>query len=82
MGVVETPPEVLIADLQSYGEDEVAAQVHSLSKGQIERLGQIAFTHACTGMLLAKALSLAAVEVVEGAPRELKRKRRVFKRAS
>ena len=29
-------------------------------------------------MLLAKALALAAVEIIEGKPRELKKKRRVF----
>jgi hypothetical protein len=80
--MIYTPKENLVQDLEQYGEDAVAAQVKDLSQIDYDRLGDIAFEHACTGMLIAKALALAAVEVIEGKPRELKRKRRVFKRGS
>src|SRR5258706_7025328 len=41
-----------------------------------ERVCQIGFKHALTGMHLMKAGCLAAIEVMEGAPRELRRQRR------
>jgi hypothetical protein len=75
-----TPPENMIEDLKDYGEDDVAAKISGLSEPDLARIGEIAFEHALTGMLLAKAVALAAVEVVEGGPRELKRKRRRFRK--
>jgi len=80
MSTLYSPRDNVVQDLVEYGEDEAAGQVMNLSKEDYDRLGQIAFEHACTGMLLAKALALAAVEIIEGKPRELKRKRRVFTR--
>jgi hypothetical protein len=41
-----------------------------------ERVCQIGFKHALTGMHLMKAGCLAAIEVMEGTPRELRRQRR------
>jgi len=49
--------------------------VPALGEAQYERLGELAHEHALTGMLIAWALALAAVgvvEVVEGRPRELR----------
>jgi len=80
-GGLRTPRKSLIADLKTYGEDAVAKKIRGLSKREYDRLADIAFHHSLTGMLLSKALALAAVEVVEGAPRELKRKRRAFSNA-
>jgi hypothetical protein len=73
-----TPRKNLIVDLKAYGEDDVARKIRGLSKKEYDRLGNLASDHSLTGMLLAKALALAAVEVVEGEPRPLKRKRRLF----
>jgi hypothetical protein len=58
--MIQTPREDLIQDLEQYGEAEAAAQVMRLSKEDYDRVGEIAFEHACTGMLIAKALALAA----------------------
>lgn len=70
----------MVEDLKDYGEDDVAAKIPGLSESDLTRIGEIAFDHSLTGMLLAKAIALAAVEVVEGHPRELKRKRRRFRK--
>jgi len=43
-----------------------------------ERVCQIGFKHALTGMHWMKAGCLAAIEVMEGAPRELRRERRAW----
>ena len=75
---LHTPRKTLIADLEAYGEDAVASKIGRLSARDYERLSDLAFTHALSGMLLAKALALAAVEIVEGRPRELRRKRRIL----
>ena len=71
--------------LQSYGEDSVAATLMSVSEADFKRIGERAFDYACQpstpsgrGMLLAKALALASVEVIEGAPRQLRLKKRSF----
>ncbi len=72
-------------DLRAYGEDAVAARISSISDEDFARIGERAFAYACMptakksgGMLLARALALAAIEIIEGAPRELHRKRRVY----
>jgi hypothetical protein len=75
---VNAPRENLVAALQSYGEDDAAGKIADLPDADHQRIAEIAFVHACTGMLLAKALSLAAVEVIEGRPRPLRRNRRKF----
>jgi len=80
MGTLYTPTDNLVQHLVDYGEDEAAGHVMNLTKEDFDHLAEIAFDHACTGMLLAKALALAAVEIIEGKPRELKKKRRVFAR--
>ncbi len=71
-------PADIADDLRNYGEDEVASKVMHLRGDQLERLFELAAVHAQTGMLFAKALALAAVEVVEGHTRPLRRERRKF----
>ena len=75
-GRVLADRQFIIAHLCAYGEDIVAEQVHYLSSEQLEMISELAFEHACTGMLLAKSLALAAVHVVEGQFRNLKRMKR------
>lgn len=64
----------------TYGEDVVAGCIPGLPQAQYDRIEELALDYACQGMYLAKALSLAAVEVVEGSPRPLMRNRRKFLR--
>jgi hypothetical protein len=73
----------LARDLRAYGEDGVADQIAGLTEEQMalisERAGQYAVTPdtpSGAGMLLAKAASLAAVEIIEGNARPLERTRR------
>jgi hypothetical protein len=77
---VSTRRETLAEALTTYGEDAVAARIPELPQAQYDCIEMRAFDYACQGMYIAKALSLAAVEVVEGSPRPLKRKRRKFPR--
>lgn len=77
--------------LLSYGEDELARRVQSLTDIQIGKINEIARRHyvalgvprraagpsnRLTGKV-SKADALAAVELMEGAPRPLKRKHRL-----
>jgi len=81
-GTLECTRESLQRVLRSYGEDEVAAVIANLPDEQWRKIGSLAFDYVCrpSSGLLAKALALAAVEVVEGTPRDLRRKRRDFRR--
>jgi hypothetical protein len=70
-------------DLWRYGEDDLARQVVHLTNHELDRIGEIAGKHSATsdvpsgaGMLLSKAMALAAVEVLEGKARPLARKHR------
>ncbi len=70
-------------DLWRYGEDDLAWRVINLGDHDLDRTAEIAGKNAATsdvpsgaGMLLSKAIALAAVEVLEGEPRPLARKRR------
>jgi hypothetical protein len=83
---VRTTREALAADLRAYGEAVLAGAAAHLTDDQMHQIGVRAHAIAVapdpgrtTGMLLAKALSLAAVEVVEGQPRDLHRQRRNLK---
>ncbi len=71
--------EHLSINLRTYGEDQCAESVLALSDEQMDQIGLAAVKYAVTGMLLAKATSLAALEVIEGRPRDLKRKNRRLK---
>jgi hypothetical protein len=89
---IVTFPSTIIA-LRSYGEGELDLRVPSLTEAEMCRIQDIAKRHSRmlgvpltpTGpsdrltQRLSKADSLAAVEVVEGATRPLKRKRRTLR---
>ena len=75
----------LALDLWAYGEDDLAVRAHELSDLEVSRIGVIAgrlmldeahSTPSGASMLLSKACALAAVEVMEGEHRVLKRHRR------
>jgi hypothetical protein len=66
----------LAINLASYGEHEASARIREMPEAAYERVCQIGFKHALTGMHWMKAGCLAAIEVMEGAPRELQRQRR------
>jgi hypothetical protein len=85
MAVVITDREVLARDLWEYGEDDLANQARELSDLTLGRIGVLAgrlllsdghATASGAGPTVAKACALAAVEVIEGAARPLKRRRR------
>ena len=78
---VHTDRQTLSRDLRSYGEDELAARVDALDQETLERIFDRAdhYLEVNSGGLLALAVSQAAVEVMEGAPRPLKRRRRKLK---
>jgi hypothetical protein len=75
---LHAPLDWVATNLRAYGEEAVASAVVRLSPSQIEQFERSAGSHAATGMPYARAVALAAVEIVEGAPRALKRKRRLM----
>ena len=77
--VISLTREHLAVNLRTYGEDDLASRALTLTDEQMRRIGEIAFDHALTGMLLAKAVTLAAIEVLEGGPRLPKWSRRKLK---
>jgi hypothetical protein len=74
--VLVIPRKDLAINLASYGEHEASARIREMSDAAYQRVCQIGFKYALTGMQLMKAGCLAAIEVMEGAPRELRRQRR------
>jgi len=68
----------LTANLAAYGEGEASAGVAGLSEADMVRIYEIGYRHALSGENLDRASCLAAVEVLEGAPRPLRRQRRVW----
>jgi hypothetical protein len=79
MSFISTTRPDLASDLRAYGEDLIADRIDGLGDDQMKRIGELAARYIARGARnLSHALSLAAVEVVEGAPRELKRKRRIL----
>ncbi len=83
--ILSTTREGLVRELLSYDEDAVAAAVRGLGMKQLEEIWILAAHYAFRPpeagglMLSAKALALAAVEVVEGTGRPLRRSRRRLK---
>jgi len=80
---IYTPKPKLIDDLLQYGELDVARAVARLSEEELEPVYVRAVDYTVRAdtpsgkpMLIAKALAMAAVEVIEGTARELKRTRR------
>src|SRR5262249_209522 len=54
------------------------SRIRGLSEEDYTRVGEIGFQNSLKGMHFMLAGCLAAIEVMEGAPRELRRKRRVW----
>ena len=86
---ISSSREALGNDLRAYGETDLAARSADLTDAEMRQIGIRAFAIATTpdparaaGMLLAKALALAAVEVIEGPSRDLHRQRRDLKAKS
>jgi hypothetical protein len=80
---IRTSREALGNDLRAFGETELAARSADLTDAEMRQIGIRASEIATTrdrertvGILLAKALAMAAVEVIEGQPRDLRRRRR------
>jgi hypothetical protein len=82
--VLSASAETIAADLRQYGEDDTADWLRTCTDEELVRVCSVAHwltyhgPHTPSGgsMLYAKALSLAAVYVREGAPRDLARSRR------
>ena len=77
------PPEderrAIAADLWAYGEDGLAERAASLTDEQLDRIGELAWDWALQtsgARLIAKAVALAAVEVLTGEPCPLPHQRR------
>jgi hypothetical protein len=85
---VATTRELLAIHLRTYGEDAVADAVTNGDDGRLSRIFDRAdhylysdefATPSGASPLLAEALSRSAVEIIEGAPRPLRWKRRKLK---
>jgi hypothetical protein len=81
--VLSASAETISSDLHQYGEDAAADLILDCTDEELVRVCSVAEwllyqgpSRASGSMLIAKALSLAAVYVREGAPRELARSRR------
>jgi hypothetical protein len=86
--VIFVTRDILADDLTAYGEDELAQRVLTIGDEDLRRIWERAGYYATAdehaspsgnGMILAKACALAAVEILEGASRDLRRKRRQLK---
>ena len=77
MPYVSVDREIIEQDLRAYGEDALADQIPAITEGQRVAIGWATgrYWDGEVSMVLRKATTLAAVEVLEGAPRELARKR-------
>ena len=58
--------QTLIDDLLAYGESGLAARISSISPEQMDRIADRADLYVIDNPLIAKALALAAVAVLEG----------------
>ncbi|WP_285701961.1 hypothetical protein [Actinomadura sp. NBRC 104412] len=79
--MIRTNRERIRLDLLSYGEDHLAGRAAGITDDQLRRIGerglQLVLSDAQGKLYL--AIAMAAVEVLEGAPRPLARKRRKLK---
>jgi hypothetical protein len=71
-----SPRAAIAHDLRSFGEDVLAKRVASVTSSELEQIFNRAGEIVLRGPFFARAVALAAVEVIEGRPRELARKRR------
>lgn len=77
---VEINPIMVAYSLRTFGEDAVADRVDAMGEDDVRLIGEVSvrLVQGDPKMPWPKVISLAAVEVVEGVPRELKRGRRVL----
>ena len=68
--------KALAIDLRAFGEDSVASAVEAVSPAKLSEIHARGMRIAFTGANISHSLCLAAVEVLEGKPRALARKRR------
>jgi hypothetical protein len=76
--VIIVSRELLAVHLRTYGEDELAGRIVALDDRQMGAIGERAFVYASTGgvKLLAEAVTRATIEILEGAPRNPRWRRR------
>ena len=81
VSVIVVSRELLSTDLRTYGEDFLARRALSLDDNQMQLIGERAAVYATTGKirLIAEALTRAAIEVLEGTPRDPRWRRRRLK---
>jgi hypothetical protein len=72
----------LAANLQAYGEPEASRRVSTMSQDEFDRMCKIGFELALKGEALARASCIAAIEVLEGSRRDLRRRRRSWSNVS
>lgn len=63
-------------DLLAYGENELAKQIDKLSDNDLNQIGELASKYIGQGGYISKHIALGAIEFIEGATREPKRKKR------
>ena len=71
----------LVRELAAYGEHETAAWLSTIDADTHAKVSVTASRVITAGMIIDKAICLAAVEVREGSPRPLRRKRRSYESA-
>lgn len=52
--MVTVSRELLAVDLRTYGEEELAGRISGLTDVEMQRIGERAFDHSVTGMLIAR----------------------------
>ena len=78
LGGVAFKLDDLVPQLEAYGESEAASRLLSCDPDTHAQISIVAGRYAGQGHTIDKSICLAAVEVFEGTPRELRRKRRKF----
>ena len=76
-------PKAMAKELIAYGETEAAERLVQLDADEIREAGKLAYKHysefsGARGPMLDTAICLGVVEFLEGKPRALRRKRRVY----
>ncbi len=74
--VLETNRKAIAAELRAFGEDAIASQIESATLEKIAEITKRGSAISLAGERIDRACCLAAVELVEGKPRPLARKRR------
>ena len=71
--------EPLAVELDAYGEHEIATKLRKVNPETHAKISEAALSKMVSlGLTTDKAICLAAVEILEGEPRDLRRKRRVY----